>query len=349
MRFLTYCAMVTIIIVSCLYIYKDKIFPRSQSIAPYVPREAPKTVRIAPEPDWFSVQKAIGNAVTASRNAAMESAKSYLSNWHKERMLHIDNDFLDWYFGYWNMQARNIGTAWDYIWEGEEVAAADLERRINQELVNRGLHPDYIDRAITNAAESAGRTFSRELQERFENIRTEFSIPAVKWEEYLEKIKIITAQDTLSTGGQYVEEVSAKALFVAGGVTGIKAVSIAAVKLASVKAASIAAAKSASVKGVALLAAKAAAAKGGVAAGSSLGGPILAAAVVSGIAIWEWWDHSDMVEEEKPKLRQKIENQLLAFEEDMLREDGAIGAVFIEIEQSIFESAQNATLEMRGD
>lgn len=332
-----YIAVIAVCMLLGGYLIQDFIEKERARRLPDPVRTDEKTVVVEDEIDWFQVQAATQNAVLDAKKIALQDAKKELDLWHRQRMREIEDDFLDWYFGWWGTQKRSIGAAWTSMWDSKEEAEREIFETTQDELMARGLAPSDIDRAITKAAEKTGTVFGKELKNRFENVRIKFSIPTTEWVDFLDEVALRPTVNTQTLADTKFADLTMKALYAGGGVLALNGLSKAMASAASKKAAASAAL--ASSKGLAGKAALATAGKAGTLAGakagSALGGPVVFGLVVGGLGLVEWWWHSSYVDEEKPRMRKHISDSLHQFEENLLRSDGAIGSVIEEIEQQM--------------
>ncbi|MDY7021728.1 MAG: hypothetical protein SWJ54_10265, partial [Cyanobacteriota bacterium] len=64
----------------------------------------PQTVIVQPSINWQEVDTAVAQALTTAHNQAESYASEQLTLWTDDLMQRVDDNFLDWYFGYFNQK-----------------------------------------------------------------------------------------------------------------------------------------------------------------------------------------------------------------------------------------------------
>src|SRR5262245_58525166 len=65
-----------------------------------------------PSIDWAKVDQQIVTALLQAESAAETTATQKLDAWVAVLMRRVDEDFLEWYFGYWTQQKLEVTGAW---------------------------------------------------------------------------------------------------------------------------------------------------------------------------------------------------------------------------------------------
>lgn len=89
----------------------------------------------------------------------------------------------------------------------------------------------------------------------------------------------------------------------------------------------------------AIAGAKAAGAKAATAAavktGEALAGGPFVLAAIAGVVVWEWWDHTKSVAEQKPTLLRQIDEGFAAYEAALLDVDGQLGSILMQMGETV--------------
>ena len=301
-----------------------------------------------PEMDWHAVRQAVAGVVQTSRAQALEEANQQLAAWQADVMHRLDADFLEWYFGYWNTQKRSASYLWTWLWDDEQTANTEMAETIANELSARALPPHLVDKELESIAMHTADTFVKRLRRGLQEVPRRYSIPPTRWESYLDGITFTIADRDASD--QRLTDASLKSVYVLGTLGGVSIATAAAplIKSAMTRMGSAMGSRAASYgariagKAIARTTVRQSVSTVGAKTGSVVSGPLIAAVAIVGIGIWEWWDHTTMVEEERPRMRANIAGFLKQFKQDLLRADGAIGAPVHQIETAIYESVTKA-------
>ena len=211
-------------------------------------------------------------------------------------MRKVDENFLNWYFGYWRQQGEGLKYAWNAFWQSETQAEQELLANISREFENRVTPPQLLDKQIQAIATDTVQTFINALSECVAHLPEQYQIPPHEGA-------------TVTTAGVALPLVKITTPVVNTGMA----------KLDMATGAKLAASKA--VVGAGAKLGAAAVGKGG----SMLGAPVIFVIVAGGLSLWEAFDHNATVQENKLLMRQQISESLAQFEADMLHQDGPIG------------------------
>ena len=317
-------------------------------------RDTPAAKDLPPQVDWYTLRGDLAIAVHGARETALQSARAELEQWHGAVMGRVDADFLPWYFGYWQSQKRAAAYMWDWMIDDQQAATLKAADRLSDQLAARALPPYLTDRALEQIAVRAAELFASALRDELDQIPERYAIPPADWERFLGGLSFtMAAYDDQAQ--MRMADVSLKALVSGGAV--VAGLSLSQIATRSVSASFTrmaaamgqrAAASSAAIAGRAVARSavnrsvaqvgSGVAARGGVRAAGSLGGPLVAALTIGVVGAWEYLAHTAHVEEHQPRMRAAIEEFLVAFEEDLMRADGAIGAPVHQIETGLYKA-----------
>ncbi len=301
----------------------------------------PVVVAASPPIDWSRVDAAIVAAAAEARQHAEQYAAGQLDAWKRQMLSRIDEDFLPWYFGYWNQQAIGLKACWQgvkfelagYVTADATPSPAEqMIQDIQTEFANRVLHPESAQLRLEQIARQGVALYLAELGNRLRDIQVRYSIPPQQWDRYLEGI----ATSVQRIDGNRQVPLSLKAITAStAGVAAILTRSLA--KLAARFEVRLAA--GAAERPIAGLAARAAS-KVAARAGGKMLGPIVAA----GVIVWDVWDHHRTVARNQPILRDALAEYLSLQNDGLLRDPqtGVLAAMH-EVEAGIVRSLSPET------
>lgn len=299
--------------------------------------------------DWSRVDAAVAQAADTARGRAERYAGEQLDTWTGQMLTRIDEDFLPWYFGYWNQQAIGLKACWQgvkYELAGYVTAdatpspAEQMIQDIQTEFANRVLRPESAQLRLEQITRQAVELYLADLRESLKDIEIRYNIPPKQWDRYLEGIG--TSVQRIDGSRQVPLSLKAATASTAG------AAAILGRSLARLAARiEVRFAADAAEKPIARLAAKAAS-KVAARVGGRMLGPIIAV----GVIVWDIWDHHRTVAENLPILRSALA-EYLSLQQDVLLRDpqtGVLAAVH-EVEAGIVRSLahnENAGTLARG-
>lgn len=246
---------------------------------------------------WTEVDKHLIEIVTQARQHTEQFIEPRISQWIDELMQRVDDDFLPWYFNYWNQQLLGLNGLYHeaiyWLSLSQRTAQERMTETVQEEFAKRVLRPEIAQLKIQHLAEETVKYYISQLQE-LNTIPQKYNIPPAEWERYLESVAVMTTR----TEGNRETALSLKALT---GTT-VAGVAILTKTLAPLL-------KNVGAKVSAKLASKAAASiatKTGAKVMAKVGGEFLGPVVAIGIIIWDVWDHTKTKETGLPILRQNI-------------------------------------------
>lgn len=269
---------------------------------------------------WYEIDAQIVEAFKKSYKAAEIYADKELTEWNKDLSKRIDNDFLSWYFSYWQQQWMGLKgmSYWaaEKIFDDQPTMAEKVTEEIQDEFSKRVLRPQIAQMKIERIANETVKTYGLELSKRISAIQGKYQIPQTDWDRYLSEIALLTSGVEGSRG----ISLSLKAVTTTTAAGG----TVVAVKLA--KALKPLLAKigtkmggKAAAKGAGKAAAKVASKTGGKVAGKA-GGKLLGPIIGIGIIVWDIWDHQHTKKIQKPILRQNLMDYLEELKQSLMFE-----------------------------
>lgn len=292
---------------------------------------------VIPPISWQDVDQHLIEAVTLARQNTEKFIEPRISQWIDELMQRVDNDFLPWYFNYWNQQLLGLNGLYHgaIYWMNlsDRTAQERMTETVQEEFATRVLRPEIAQFKIQHLAQETVEYYVSQLQQQLSEIPQKYNIPPAEWERYLDSIAVMTVR----TEGNRETALSLKALTgttVAGAVVLTKA-------LAPML-------KNVGAKVTAKLASKAAAsiaAKTGAKVIAKVGGEFLGPIVAIGIIIWDVWDHTKTKETGLPVLRQNILDYFNELKIAILSDsEHGILTIIHQLEAQIVESVKKKTL-----
>lgn len=286
--------------------------------------------------DWAKVNKKIVQVMMEARKETEALASERLDFWIDQNMARVDNDFLEWYFGYWTQQGLGLKALLAQVlhWvDGDNPTAAEkITQVVQEEFTNRVIRPQIAQLEIERMVGEIVSFYSASLKGKLDGIPGEYKINPADWDRYIADISVIVKNVEANRG----TSLPLKALV---GVTagGTLLVARALRPMISRIGARI------STRLAARSAAKMAAKTGGKVAAKT-GGKFLGVIIAVGIIIWDVWDHYDTVKSAKPVLRQNIHDYLKEVKQAILHDpDFGVMTVIYQMEQGI--SRENPAAE----
>ncbi len=283
-------------------------------------------------PDWYKIDKELIDAVRRSHDTTENFAAYELDDWLNKIMDKVDDNFLNWYFSYFNQKAMEFGIP--FVWlafkadflnlfkEEDEThinANQILQKRMINDLQKKFselvLSPEEAQTSLSRLTERVARNYASGLGMQLATIKNSYKIPDREWERYLNTLASLVYDTGASNYSLSPESITSnlatKSIIVGtAGIGGKLALNFAAKAAAKI------------------------AAKAGGAIATKVAAQLIDPVLAVGILIWDTWDYNNMVNASRPVLRQNIlehlnevklsildspENSIMASIEDMER------------------------------
>lgn len=299
--------------------------------------DEPKKVKaVQPVVDWAAVDSSIASAMSDSRLSTEDYVTKRMNVWRAGLMEKVDNDFLEWYFGYWTQQVIGLKSLWQaglHRWiEGQPSAAEKLTEEIQEEFAKRVLRPQIAELALENIARDTANHYAVELRKNIAQVPEKYKIPTAQWDQYLEGIAI-TATDV---EGNRETPVTLKAMTASG--AGGAVLLAGKMKLLVGKVSAKMLAKSAG------KAASKMAAKTGAKVAAKAGGKFLGPIVGVGVLAWDAWDHNATKAENWPILRESLSDYLLEMQSILISDpETGMMATINDLESQVLDGIQSSS------
>jgi len=262
------------------------------------------------------VDESLLQALSESRKSTENYASLCLQEWVDSLMVRVDNNFLDWYFGYFTQQMIGLKAlvhgAVHLVFESQPTASEKLTKEFQEEFGTRVLRKEIAQMELERITGDIIQYYSEELKKNVNAIPSRYQIPQGEWDRYVEDISVIVG----STEANRNVSLSLKTI-VAGGIGGtlLTAKLLGKITMAGAKVAGKAGANIAS--------------KTGAKVAAKIGGKMLGVYVGAGIIAWDLWDHYSTSHTNKPILRRNIFDYLQEVKHSLMydSESGIITAL----------------------
>jgi len=289
--------------------------------------------------DWYQVDRDLINALRIAHDSTEEFAAAELNDWVDNLMEKVDDNFLKWYFSYWNQKAQEFGIPFAWLAFNADSYLKIFRREDEQNLtVNEILRKRMIDdfdrkfnqlvldeeskKDLIQLTERVGRNYAAALGMKLATVKYTYNIADEDWERYLNDIATMIYGTGNSRNSLEISSMMnnfANKLIIVGTAVGSKlAVSFA-------------------VKAAAKIVGKA---SGAILAkvGAQLIDPVLGI----GILAWDVWDYNNMVKQSRPGLRQNILDYLTEVKSSILNSpENSIMAAIEEVEGKIMAGLES--------
>lgn len=288
----------------------------------------PITKPVVQRVDWSKVNKAIAKTMTEARLSTEQMAAGKLDLWIADTMIRVDNDFLDWYFGYWTQQKLGLKSllaqVWHWVDSDSPTPAEKLTMEVQEEFTNRVIRPQIAQLEIERIIAEIVAHYSATLKDKLALIPVEYKITPAEWDRYIGDMAVMIKSVDANRG----TPLTLKAIvgLTAGGTIMVVSTLRPMITRIGARISSRMAAKTA---------AKMAAKTGGNVAAKT-GGRFLGPIIAIGIIIWDVWDHYSTKAKAKPILRQNIHDYLNEVKQSLLHDPSyGIMTIIYQMEQGI--------------
>lgn len=298
--------------------------------------QAPPEIIVPPQIDWDSVDQAVADAVRSAHSQASSYALAELDSWEDNDLKPRLDNFLDWYFGYFNQ--KWMEAKMPFVWlraagwhaiksdspRGSDVVEEQLTQEFQREFAKRVLLPKTAQLKLELVTQSTVELYADEFSEQLILSREKYKIPQAQWNRYLNDIAVTVAD----TEGN-ISNLSMKAVVGGGGYLLAKPLIAKSVgKIGSKIGAKVA--ETALTK---------TAAKTGAAIAAEFGTSLIDPLAGVGILLWDVLDYRHTVSQDRPVLKENLLNYLDSMKQSLLQnpETGIMASVH-QLEEDIYNS-----------
>jgi len=155
-------------------------------------RERRTGVPVKPSVPWHNVDKAMVEGFRASHEVAEQFSTAKLDTWARELQQRIDDDFLEWYFSYFEQQwlgLKAIGY-WtlEKVLSQQPTMAEKITEDMQEAFAKRVLRPEIAQMQLERIAHETITEYVRALQQNISPIPDTYNIPQADWDRYLSGI-----------------------------------------------------------------------------------------------------------------------------------------------------------------
>ena len=314
--------LIVVVALGKMFIFKSKPEP--------VGEMKPQTKPVITKVKWEEINQEIEGEMRAAREETEAAASKKLDAWIDGLMVRVDEDFLDWYFGYWTQQEIGLkGLLYQVLhWvDGDNPPAAErITHEVQEEFASRVLRPQIAQMEVERIVNEIVSEYSTRVQDRLEKIPEKYEIKPADWYRYLGDIAVMVKNVEASRRTPIT--LKAIAGVTAGGVVFLFRAIKPAITRISARLSARWSAKAATRM----------ATKTGGAVAAKMGGRFVGAIIAVGIIIWDVWDHHQTKKKAMPVLRQNIYDYLQEVKNSILRDpEFGIITIIYNIETGISE------------
>ena len=309
------------------------------SLQPQVDTATTVNEPVVIERKQYEIDRAIASAIKDARKVSANQASEDLDRWISKLMTRVDNDFLPWYYDYFNQKGRELNVVWTGLsssvlhWidtnrpTGKQAIAEKLTQDFQLEFANRVLRPQIAQLELERIAQNTVNLYADRIVQNLGNVKASYQIPQGDWERYINDIAITV----LGTEGNPTGKIQRDLLIGTTGFILAKAMLPTIGKISSKVVVSLASKTGAKM-----------AAKTGTLVAGKLGVQLIDPIAAVGIIAWDVWDHHHMVSVEKPVLRKALYDYLEQVKFSLLdNHQNSIMSSIYQVEDKILDSLEN--------
>jgi len=286
----------------------------------------PETAQvIIPKAFAKDLDESVKVALQKARQEAELAASQKLDEWMEELMTRVDNDFLPWYFNYFNqlyLGAKGIALdvsglitqKLNFGHDNWQIKKAEiLTEEFQRQFTKRVFKPEIAQLKLERFTRETVNVYIEQLTEQLAGIQSEYKIPQPQWERYLQGIST-----TIKDSGGSEENLSSRVLSRGGGYLIALPLTKTTIKLGTGLATKFA--EKAAVKTTGKMITKISTKTAAKVASefSAIGLQLIDPLAALGILAWDIWDHYQTVAVEKPKMREAIVEYLQEIKQALL-------------------------------
>ncbi len=177
--------------------------------------------------DWSAVDKSVRDVFMKAGAKAEESAKASVREWIKDLRNRAEEDFIPWYFSYWNQQAMALKAIGFHLMKtpaaeglfGKQPKAEDqVASMVEKAFVSHVLQPATAQLKIEAITREAVTVYLDTLNQELKAVQADYSISEQEWDRYLNGV----AETVLAVEGNRQVPLILKGATVASGVVAVK-------------------------------------------------------------------------------------------------------------------------------
>lgn len=177
--------------------------------------------------DWSAVDKSVRDVFIRAGAKAEDSAKAAVRQWTKELRHRSDENFIPWYFSYWNQQAMALKVigfhlmktpAAEGMFGKQPTAVEQIGTMVERAFVSRVLQPATAQLRIEAITKDAVTVYLDTLNQELKAVQADYNIREQDWERYMDGV----GETVLAVEGNRQVPLILKGATVASGVIAVK-------------------------------------------------------------------------------------------------------------------------------
>ena len=152
---------------------------------------------VQPSVPWSEVDQALATALEQSRRAAEREASQRLDEWIAGLMQRVDDDFLPWYFSYWNQQRLGLEGLYQeavhWVNGNAPTAAEKITEEVQRAFAEQVLRPEIAQLELESLVRQVVNGYVENLRQNLDAIPKRYSIPQAEWQRYLSDLGSLSA------------------------------------------------------------------------------------------------------------------------------------------------------------
>jgi len=144
--------------------------------------------------DWSTVDKSVRDVFMKAGDKAEEAATQAVHEWVGELRQRAEEDFIPWYFSYWNQQAmalKAIGfhlmktPAAEGMFGKQPKAEEQIEAMVEKAFVSKVLQPATAQLRVEAITREAVTVYLDTLNQELKAVQADYNISEQEWDRYL--------------------------------------------------------------------------------------------------------------------------------------------------------------------
>lgn len=125
-------------------------------------------------------------ALSEARAAAEDFASRDLDSWLNELKTRVDDDFLSWYYDYFNQKSREVLAVWRGV-TGQNISEKEFQD-FNRQFTSRVVSPEDIQSRLEVLTTEVTNLYALDLNKKLTAAQKDLKIPKQQWDLYLARI-----------------------------------------------------------------------------------------------------------------------------------------------------------------
>lgn len=203
-----------------------RVLPNGRVVKPGRSEHRKQEVQVI---DWTAVDESVRKAFQTAHEKACSYAGSTVASWMNELRTRAEEDFLPWYFAYWNQQAlmlRNVGYSLmdtplvEGLMGRQPTAEQQLGDYLQDAFTARVLHPRSAQLRIEAITREAVVIYLQSLKDELRTVKIEYTVSDQDWDRHLNGL----ASMLQSVEGNRMVPLVLKGMTISSGIVGVKVI-----------------------------------------------------------------------------------------------------------------------------